>query len=138
MKYETEPPPRDIRLRSFDYALRAIKLYQHLQGRRDGAGWVLGKQYLRSATSIGAKLQEARSAESRADFIHKCGVALKEAGESLYWLQLIKASEIVPKGKLLDLVKETDELVSIITSIIKNSKKGKLARAETVIHTTLE
>lgn len=134
MKNETKPPP-DIRLRSFDYALRAIKLYQRLQGRRDGASWVLGKQYLRSATSIGANLHEARSAESRADFVHKCGVALKEARESLYWLHLLTASAIVPKDKLLGLIQETDELVSIITSIVRSSKKGKLSRADVLIHT---
>ena len=82
-----ESRPQDIRSRSFDYALRAIKLYQHLQAGKDGAGWVLGKQYLRSACSIGANIEEAQASESRADFVHKLGIAQKEARESLYYSQ---------------------------------------------------
>lgn len=74
----------DIRKRAFQYSLRAIKLYRFLQGRKDGAGWVVGKQYLRCATSIGANIEEAQSAETKADFIHKYGIAQKEARESLY------------------------------------------------------
>jgi hypothetical protein len=61
---------RDIRARAFRYSLRAIKLYRCLQETRDGAGWLLGKQYLRAATSIGANLEEGLHGESRADFIH--------------------------------------------------------------------
>jgi hypothetical protein len=67
----------DIRSRSFAYALRAVRLYQFLQGRKDGAGWVLGKQYIREACSIEANVAEAQSAESRLDFIHKLGIAQK-------------------------------------------------------------
>ncbi len=112
----------DIRTRSFAYALRAIKLYQFLQKQKDGAGWVLGKQYLRAATSIGANLEEARAGESRADFIHKLGVAQKEARESLFWLRLMLESRIVPQPRLGPLLKETEELIAIITSIIINTK----------------
>jgi|SRR6516225_5247170 hypothetical protein len=65
--------PQDIRSRSFDYALRAIKLYQHLQAGKDGGGWVLGKQYLRSACSVGANIEEAQASESRADFCSQAG-----------------------------------------------------------------
>jgi len=60
-----------------------------LQEKRDGAGWVLGKQYLRAATSIGANIEEAQSGETKADFIHKYGIAQKEAKESHYWLRLL-------------------------------------------------
>ena len=77
--------PQDIRSHSFGYALRAVRLYQYLQERKDGAGWILGKQYLRSGCSIGANIEEAQASESRADFVHKLGVAQKEARESLYW-----------------------------------------------------
>src|SRR5579862_1346417 len=119
-------PPIDIRTRSFKYACRAIRLFQHLQDQKDRAGWVIGQQYLRSSTSIGANLQEAKSAESRGDFIHKCGLALKEARESLYWLQVPDETEIVKKSKLQPLIQETDEIVSIITSIIITSKNRKL------------
>ena len=115
----------DIRNRAFAYALRAIKLYQALQEQKNGAGWILGKQYLRSATSIGANIEEAQSGESRADFIHKYGIAQKEAKESLYWLRLISESEIVAKNRLILLIAETEELIAVITAIIISAKKKK-------------
>ncbi len=114
--------PADIRKRSYRYSLRAIKLYQALQQARDGAGWVLGKQYLRAATSIGANVEEAQAGETRADFIHKYGIAQKEARESLYWLGLLTESEIIPLRRLRPLMKETEELYAVITAIIRNAK----------------
>ena len=114
--------PREIRARSFAYALRAIRLYQCLQERKDGAGWIIGKQYLRAATSIGANVEEAQAGESRADFIHKLGVAQKEARESLFWLRLMSDSRLVPQTRLRSLLKETEELIAIITSIIVSTK----------------
>jgi four helix bundle protein len=119
--------PRDIRSRAFQYALRAIKLYQHLQGQRDGAAWVLGKQYLRSSCSVGANIEESQSGESRADFIHKLGIAEKEARESLYWLRLIAESGIVQTKKLDPLMKETEELIAVLASIILSTKAKKAA-----------
>ena len=117
--------PKDIRARSQAYALRAIKLYQYLQARKDGVGWVLGKQYLRSATSIGANIEEAQAGESRSDFIHKLGVAQKEAKESSYWLRLLAESGIVRSVKLKPLMRETEELVAVITAIIVSSKSRR-------------
>lgn len=116
---------KDIRARSLAYALRAIKLYQFLQARKDGAGWILGKQYLRSASSIGANIEEAQAGESRSDFIHKLGVAQKEAKESLYWLHLLSESGIVRRVKLKPLMRETEELVAVITAIIVSSKSRR-------------
>jgi len=116
--------PLDICQRSFQDSLRAIKLYQALQRNRDGAGWVLGKQYLRAATSIGANVQEAQSGETRADFIHKYGIAQKEARESLYWLRLLADSEIVPVRRLRPLMKETEEIYAVISGIIRSAKKA--------------
>jgi len=81
--------PQDIRERSLQYSLRAIKLYQALQEVKDGAGWIIGKQFLRAATSIGANVEEAQAGETRADFIHKYGIAQKEARESRYWLKML-------------------------------------------------
>jgi four helix bundle protein len=115
--------PPDIRRRSYGYSLRAIKLYQALQQRKDGAGWVLGKQYLRAATSIGANVEEAQSAESRPDFVHKYGIAQKEARESLYWLRLLAESGIIPSQRLRPLLKETEELFAVITGIIVSAKR---------------
>jgi four helix bundle protein len=115
--------PQDIRSRSFAYALRAIKLYQYLQGRKDGAGWELGKQYLRSACSIGANIEEAQASESRPDFIHKLGIAQKEGRESFYWLRLLAESGIVPKNRVGQLIKESEELLSIVTAIVVKCKR---------------
>ena len=118
------PKQRDIRQRSFQYALRAIKLYQFLQEQRDGAGWILGKQFLRAATSIGANIEEAQSGETRADFIHKYGIAQKEARESNYWLRLMAESEVVPKRRLMPLMRETEELYAVVTAIIRKAKRS--------------
>jgi four helix bundle protein len=121
--------PRDIRERAFQYALRAIKLHQHLQKQKDSAGWVLGKQYLQAACSIGANIEESQSAESRADFVHKLGIAEKEARESLYWLRLISSAGLVPIRKVAPLTNETEELIAVLTSIIL-SAKGKRDRED--------
>ena len=116
----------DIRRRSYGYSLRAVKLYQALQQGKDGAGWVLGKQYLRAATSVGANVEEAQSAESRPDFVHKYGIAQKEARESLYWLKLLAESGIIPSQRLRPLMKETEELFAVITGIILSTKGRSL------------
>ncbi|MGO8734736.1 MAG: four helix bundle protein [Terriglobia bacterium] len=116
----------DIRERSFGYSLRAIKLYQALQQRKDGAGWVLGKQYLRAATSVGAIVEDAQSAESRPDFVHKYGIAQKEARESLYWLKLLAESGIISLPRLKPLMKQTEELFAVITGIILSAKRRGL------------
>ena len=120
---ESKLPARDIDERALEYGVRAVKLFQYLQGQRDSAGWVIGKQFLRSATSIGANLAEAKSGETRADFVHKCSIAQKEARESKYWLRLLVAAELISLRRLGDLIKETDELISIITSIARNARK---------------
>jgi four helix bundle protein len=114
---------KDIRKRSFKYTLRAVKLYQYLQEQRKGAGWILGRQYLRAASSIGANIEEAQAGESRADFVHKLGIAQKEARESLYWLRVMAASELVPQERIEPLTRETEELLNVITSIILNTKR---------------
>ena len=104
--------------------MEAIKLYQHVYDEKSGAGRILGKQYLRSATSIGANIEEAQSGESKADFIHKFNIAQKEAKESLYWLRLLEKSSFVSNNRIHFIMKETDEIIAIITSIIKNTKKN--------------
>ena len=80
---------------------------------------------MRSATSIGANIEEAQSGESRADFIHKHGIALKEAKESLYWLRLLAEAEIVPVSSLRPLIKETEEIFAVITAIILKAKSNR-------------
>jgi four helix bundle protein len=117
--------PYDIRERAFAYALDAIKLYRTFQEKKDGAGWVIAKQFLRSATSIGANIEEAQAAESRADFVHKYGIAQREARESSYWLRLLEASSIHVDDAVQSMLKETNELTAIITTIIVNAKKNR-------------
>lgn len=113
----------DIAERSVAYSLRIIKLYRELDN--DSAGRILGKQLLRSGTSIGANIHEAQGAQSTADFISKMSIAHKEARESAYWLRLLQDSGLILAGRLVDLSNETDQLVKILSSIILTSKKGK-------------
>jgi four helix bundle protein len=120
--------PRDIRRRAFQYSLRAIKLYHALQEAKDGAGWIIGKQFLRAATSIGANVEEAQAGETRADFVHKYGIAQKEARETIYWLGLLAEGTIVPKRRLTPLIQETEEIYAVITAIIRSAKTGVKAK----------
>ncbi len=117
--------PPDIEERTLDYSLRAVRLFRALRDSRDGAADVISRQFLRSATSVGANIAEARSAESKADFIHKHALALKEARESLYWLRLTKRAGIMPPDLLEPLIAETDELIAIITTIMVNRRRRK-------------
>jgi len=113
----------DIRERTLDYALRAVRLVRSLHKNGDGVADVVARQYLRSATSIGANVAEAQSAESKADFVHKYSIAQKEARESLYWLELLRRAQVTKPARLDLLINERNELVSIITAIILNAKK---------------
>jgi four helix bundle protein len=106
--------PRDIVARTEAYAVQAVRLFQYLQTQPDRAGWILSKQYLRSATSIGANVAEAQNGESRADFVHKYAIAQKEANESRYWLRLLIRAELVATERVQPLLKETEELYAII------------------------
>jgi four helix bundle protein len=83
----------------------------------------LASQILRSGTSIGANLAEANSGQSKADFISKCNIALKEARETLYWLRLLLACELVTEDRLGSLIDETDEIVAILTTIVKKARQ---------------
>ena len=120
----TITPIYNIQERTYRYAVDAIALYELVQKQRRPAGWIIAKQYLRSATSIGANMEEAKAGESRADFIHKCSIAQKEARESLYWLRLLASSRLVNDQQVAALIRETDELVSIITAIAKNARRN--------------
>ena len=114
---------KDIRERTFDFAVRIVKLCQHLD-EKPGVGRTLGKQLLRAGTSIGANIEEAQAGQSKPDFISKNAIALKEARETLYWLRLLVASEVLPTERLAEMQAEVEELMRIIGSIIV-SAKGK-------------
>ena len=86
-------------------------------------GQLLGKQLLRSGTSVGANYREAYRGRSKAEFISKCGDSLRELEETAYWLEVFADSKIVPAEKLLAARKECDELVAIFVTILKRSKE---------------
>lgn len=113
----------DINKRTFDFALRIIKLCQFLNKNYVMENNILAKQLLRSGTSVGANVEEAQAGQSRSDFVHKMAIALKEARETNYWLRLLEASEMLSKEKLAELIKESDEIKKIIGAIIVSSKK---------------
>jgi len=115
-----EETKRDIKERSFEFSVRIIKFIQKLP--KNHAGYKIGGQLLEAATSIGANVEEATGGFSKKDFTYKMGVALKEARESNYWLRLIKVSELATDNELDFLLKESEELRKILTSIFKTSK----------------
>jgi four helix bundle protein len=112
---------RDLPERTFDFAKRIVKLCQTLENT-GGVGRTLAKQLLRSGTSIGANVEEGQASHSRADFTAKYGIACKEARETHYWLRLLAATSIVPDEKLQPLTLEANELIAILTSIIKRTR----------------
>lgn len=120
-KGKEEPGKRDINNRTFSFACRMVKLYQHL-AKQKYAAEVLGRQILRSGTAIGANLEEAQAGQSRADFVSKCNIALKEARETHYWLRLLRDTRIISAEKINSLLGEANEIVAILTSIVKKTR----------------
>jgi four helix bundle protein len=109
----------DIYDSTFEFACRVVRLHQ--QTVRTATSRPLLLQLLRAGTSIGANLEEAHAGQSRADFVAKGRIALKEARETVYWLRLIAATEIVSAKRLAPLIQESRELVAILTTIIKST-----------------
>ena len=124
MKGETSTPepPTDIRERTFTFALRLIKLCQTLDVA-SGVQRTLSKQLLRSGTSIGANVEEAHGSQSKADFTAKLSIACKEARETHYWLRLLTASELVPEKRIHNLTDEANQLIAILTAIVKKCRR---------------
>ena len=112
-----------IRDRSFQFSLEIIKLYNFLKFTKNE--FVLSKQLLRSGTSIGANVREALRGQSRADFISKMSIALKEAEETEYWLELLTMSNYLDNYKENSLATECRELCKILSSIVKTTKDNK-------------
>ncbi|MCL2350302.1 MAG: four helix bundle protein [Defluviitaleaceae bacterium] len=107
--------------KSFDFAVRIVRLYKYLCDEQKE--FVMSKQLLRSGTSIGANIREALHGQSKRDFASKMNIALKEANEALYWIELLSATEILPKKYSQSIWKDCNELVSILVAIVKTSKK---------------
>lgn len=112
--------------KSYEFALEVITLYKYLITEKKE--YVLSKQFLRSGTSIGANVNEALSAESKKDFIHKLGIALKEAKETSYWLNLLMDSAYVNEEIFVKLNKQCNELIKILSSIILTTKEKYLIK----------
>ena len=119
---------QDLRKRTKEFALRIVKLYAALP--KNAAAQVLGKQILRSGTSVGAQYREACRAKSNADFISKLEGALQELDESLYWLELIGESGVISKARLEPLEQETQELIAMFVSMVKGVKQKILMHRE--------
>ena len=111
----------ELRSRTKTFALRIIRLYVSLPKTTEAQ--VLGKQVLRSGTSVGAHYREAQRAKSDADFISKVEGGLQELDETAYWLELLVESKIVAERKLAALMKETDELTAILVTIVNKMKR---------------
>ena len=118
---ELEHDPSEIRDRTFRFAVRVVRVCQHLDTLK-GSAWTLSRQLLRSGTSIGANLEEAKAAHSRADFICKAEIALKEARETVYWLRLIIAAEILPPSRIAELQSEAEEIARVLGAIVVSAK----------------
>ncbi len=111
-----------IKNKSFAFALRVVKLYKFLCDKKE---YVLSKQLLRSGTAIGALIREAEHAESKADFIHKMAIALKEANETEYWIDLLYQSDYLDQSAFESIKPDIQELLKLLISIIKSSKRNK-------------
>ena len=113
----------DLRIRTKSFALRIIRLYAALPKMTETQ--VIGKQLLRSGTSVGAHYREAKRARSTAEFVSKIEGGLQELEETTYWLELLVDSEIIPAKRLADLHHEAEELIAILVSSAKTAKQHK-------------
>ncbi|MEX0719602.1 MAG: four helix bundle protein [Balneolaceae bacterium] len=109
-----------IQEKSFNFALSIIELYKILVQRKE---YVISKQILRSATSIGANIEEATAAQSKKDFAYKMSISSKEARETRYWLKLLDKSQLVEMD-YSQYLKDSTEIIRILTSIVKTSQKN--------------
>jgi four helix bundle protein len=118
---EKAQPPEDLRSRTKKFALRVIRLYCALPKSTEAQ--VIGKQLLKSGTSVGAQYREATRARSNAEFISKLETGLMELDESLYWIELLIEGQIVKGNRLEPLMAEANELIAILVTCVKNAKR---------------
>jgi four helix bundle protein len=108
--------------KAFDFAVQVIYLFKDLSGEK--REYVISKQILRSGTSIGANIKEALQGQTKRDFIYKINIALKEASETEYWLELLVASNYIDQKVYKQLLLSCQELIKIMTAIIKTAKQS--------------
>jgi four helix bundle protein len=109
-----------VKERSFAFALQVVKVVRDIE--RERKEFVLSRQLLRSGTAIGALVREAEHGESKADFIHKMSIALKEANETLYWLELLHHGTYIDEPSFKSMSSGCEELVKLLIAIVKTSK----------------
>ncbi len=117
-----------VKNKSFDFALRIVKLYQYLCNAKKE--FVLSKQLLRSGTSIGANVREAEHGQSKKDFIHKLSISLKEANETDYWIALLYKADYIDNVQYISIKSDIDEIMKLLVAIIKTSKIKKELKIE--------
>ncbi len=110
----------ELKKRTMQMAVRVLKMTGHLPASPQGK--TVAGQICRSATSVGANYRAALRSKSQADFINKIAIVLEEADETLFWLELIEAAELLPAAKLRPLMQETEELVKIFSSTKRSAK----------------
>ena len=109
-----------VKSKSFAFSIRIVRLYQHLSiEKREN---ILSKQILRCGTSVGALIREAEQAESRADFKHKLSIAQKEINETIYWLELLKATDYLLNEEFESIHSDAIEIIKLLTSILISTK----------------
>lgn len=111
-----------IQTKTEAYASRIVKLYKYLRDVKHEQ--TLSKQILRSGTSIGANTAESRNAQSKADFINKLGIALKEADETLFWLKTLHSGNYITEKQMKSMISDNEEIIRILVKIIKTSKEN--------------
>jgi four helix bundle protein len=114
--------PEELKQRTKTFGIRAIKVATALPSGK--LGDVIGKQLLRSATSMGANYRSACRGRSRTDFISKIGIAIEEADEALYWLEVVHEAGLLPPSRLTELSGEANELVAILTATSRTAKQN--------------
>jgi len=111
-----------LREKSYAFAIRIVNLSRYLQ--TDKREFVLSRQILRSGTAIGALIHEAKFGQSKADFVNKMNIALKEANETDYWLRLLKDNDFISQTQFDSLRPECNELIAMLVSTVKTSKRN--------------
>ncbi len=111
-----------LKEKSYQFALRVVKLYKYIVAEKKE--YVLSKQVLRAGTSIGANVEEANQAQSKADFVHKLSISQKEAFETDYWLRLLRDSEYLTEAQANSLLTDCRELQKLLTASVKTAKES--------------
>lgn len=108
--------------KSYDFSLRCVKLYKYLCD--NGGNYTIGKQLLRSGTSVGANIRESQQAQTTSDFIAKLYISLKEASETEYWIELLRDAGYISEKQAESMLADCIELIKLLTSIIKSVKEN--------------